>query len=107
MFLSVSKLVLWKDRDHEKPRILLLAPAGVTPVNINGITIHFGAGIGIDKAFCPLSDKQRVLLRNKLSEVKMIIIDEISMVSSILFYMSKYFMSGHTIYEEKVQPQRK
>ena len=34
----------------------------------------------------PLNDRQRAVLRNKLSEVKIIIIDEISMVSSMLLY---------------------
>ena len=81
--------------------ILLLAPTGVTAVNINGITIHFGLGIGIDRAFCLLGNKQLVLLRNKLSYVKVIIIDEVSIVSSMLFnmikhpYIARYFMPGH------------
>ena len=34
----------------------------------------------------PLNDRQRGTLRNKLSEIKFIIVDEISMVSSVLFY---------------------
>lgn len=34
----------------------------------------------------PLSDKERVTLRNKLSDVQVLIIDEISMVPRILFY---------------------
>ena len=55
-------------------------------MNINGTTIHSGLGIGIDRTFCLLSDKQRVILRNKLSEDKMIIIDEISVVFSEIFF---------------------
>ena len=34
----------------------------------------------------PLNDRQQAILRNKLSEVKITIIDEISMVSSMLLY---------------------
>ena len=34
----------------------------------------------------PLNDRQRAILRNKLSEVRITIIDEISMVSSMLLY---------------------
>ena len=34
----------------------------------------------------PLSDTERVTLRNKLSDVWVLIIDEISMVPRILFY---------------------
>ena len=48
-----------------------------------GILIH---GYFILIHFCLLSDKQRDLLWNKLSEVKTIIIDEISMVSSVLIF---------------------
>ena len=55
-------------------------------MNINGTTIHSGLGNGIDRTFYLLSDKQRVILRNKLSEDKMLIIDEISMVFSEIFF---------------------
>ena len=48
-----------------------------------GILIH---GYFILIHFCLLSDKQRDLLWNKLSEVNTIIIDEISMVSSVLIF---------------------
>ena len=34
----------------------------------------------------PLNDRQRAILRNKLSEVRITIIDEISVVSSMLLY---------------------
>ena len=68
----------------DKPRVLILAPNGVAAININGTTVHSGLGIWIGKGFFPLNDKQRGILRNKLSEVKLVIIDEISMVSSIL-----------------------
>ena len=34
----------------------------------------------------PLNDQQRPALKNKLSEVRLIIKDKISMVSSVLFY---------------------
>ena len=70
----------------DKQRVLILAPIGVAATNINGATVHSGLGIGIGKGFFPLNDKQRGILRNKLSEVKLVIIDEISMVSSILFW---------------------
>ena len=37
--------------------------------------------------------KQRVLLRNKLSEAKMTVFDEISMVSSVLFFRLNYILT--------------
>ena len=59
---------------------------GLAAVNINGSTIHFCLGAGIDRAFCPFSGKQHVLLQNKLSEIKFITPHEISMVSSVLLF---------------------
>ena len=69
-----------------KPRILLLAPTGVAAININGIVIHSALGINAGSKLYPLNDQQGAALRNKLSEVRLIITDEISTVSSALFY---------------------
>ena len=65
---------------------MLLAPTGVAAVNINGTTIHSGLEINVGGKLYPLSEQHRADLRNKLSEVRLIIIDEISMVSSVLFF---------------------
>ena len=72
--------------DPSKPRVLLLAPTGVAAINIDGTTIHSGLGINCNGKFYPLKDKQKTILCNKLSEVQLIIIDEISMVSRKLFF---------------------
>ena len=71
--------------DPDKPRILLLGPTGIAAININGTTVHSGLGIFTDGKLQKLSDKHKASLRNKLSDVRLIIIDEISMVSSDLF----------------------
>ena len=71
--------------DVEKPRVLLLAPSGVTAVNIDGIAIYSGLGINCKGQFYPLNEKENAYIRNKLSEVKLIFIDEISIVSMKLF----------------------
>ena len=84
IYHAVSKLLLRKDSNPEKPRVLLLSPTGVAAVNISGTTIHSALGIHA-KVFAPLNDKMRASLRNKLSEVAVLIIDEISMVSDKLF----------------------
>lgn len=84
--MSLKKGLMRNSVNPDKPRVLILAPTGVAAININGATVHSGLGIGIGKGFSPLNDKQRGILRNKLSEVKLNIIDEISMVSSILFW---------------------
>ena len=84
--ISFSKVLMYKGGDPEKPRILLLAPTGVTVVHINGTTIHCGLQINIGGKMFPLNDRQRVILRNKLSELKIIVKDEISMVSSMVLH---------------------
>ena len=82
--MSLNKGLMHNSVNPDKPRVLILAPTGVAAININGTTVHSGLGIWIGKGFFPLNDKQRGKLRNKLSEVKLVVIDEISMVSSIL-----------------------
>ena len=76
-----------KGGNADKPRILLHAPTGVAAININGTTIHSGLGINVGSKLYQLNDQQRAALRNKLSEVKLIIIDKVFMVSSVLFFI--------------------
>ena len=79
----VSKLLVYKSEELEKPRVIKLGPTGISAVTISGTTIHSGLKIPVN-SFKSLTDKQRTLLRNKLMHVQLIIIDEISMVSSKL-----------------------
>ena len=66
------------------PTVLLMAPTGVAAVNISGTTVNTGLAIpkhaGINLP--PLPDQKKTLLRLGLSELKLLIIDEISMVSN-------------------------
>ena len=78
--------MMHKGVDPEKSRILLLAPTGEAAVHNNGTTIYAGLQINVGDKMFPLNDRQRAVLRNKLFEVKIIIMDEISMVSSTLLY---------------------
>ena len=83
IFMSISKLHSFKGDDPEKPRILILAPTGVKLINIDGTTIHTVLGINEGHKLYPLKDRQRGILLNKVSGIKFINIDEISMVSSV------------------------
>ena len=94
IYMSLNKVMMYKGGDPEKPKILLLAPTGVAAVHINGTTIHAGLQINVRGKMFPLNDQQRAVLRNKLSEVKIIIIDEISMVSSMLLYQVNQRLNG-------------
>ena len=77
---------MYNGGDPNIPRVLLLAPTGVAALNIHRTTIHFGLSINCKGKFYSLNDKQRASLRNKLSEVVLLIIYEISIVSRTLFY---------------------
>ena len=68
--MSLNKVMMYKGFDQEKPRILLLAPTGVAAVHINGTTSHLGLQINVGGKMFPLNDRQRAVLRNKLSEIK-------------------------------------
>ena len=86
IFHAVSKVFLYRSGDPSKPRVLLLAPTGVAAININGNTIHSRLHITCRGKLLPLNDANKAELRNKYSEVELVIIDEIPMVSSKLFY---------------------
>ncbi|XP_044169485.1 uncharacterized protein LOC114973474 [Acropora millepora] len=68
----------------EKPTVALMAPTGVAAININGTTIHTALSIPKESGdFAPkMSDQKRTQLRLTLSELKLIIVDEISMVAN-------------------------
>ena len=86
IYISLSKVLIYKGGELEQPRILLLARTGVTSINVNGTTIHSGLGVNVGGKLHPLNEQHRAALRNKLSEVRLIMIDEISIVSSVLFF---------------------
>ena len=86
VFRAVNKVFLYRSGDPTKPRVLLLAPKGVAVININGNKVHYGLHIPCRHKLLPLNIENKAQLRNKYSEVELVIIDEISMVSSNLFY---------------------
>ena len=83
IYMSLSKVLMYKGGELDKPRILLLAPTGVAAVNIYGTTIHSGLEINVGGKLYPLSEQHRAALRNKLSEVRLIINDIECIVFSI------------------------
>ena len=71
-------------KDPKKPRVLSLGSTGISAVNIGETTFHSSLGIKPGSHFLDLNDRCKAALRNKLSDVKFSIIDEISVVSSNL-----------------------
>ena len=72
----------------DQARVLMLAPTGVAAVNVDGATIHSTLALSpkrnYSKGIPKLSDKKQCMLQNKYSQLLVIIIDEISMVSNKL-----------------------
>ena len=81
--------ILCKAGDHPgKPRVLIMAATGKAASIVNGVTIHqaFDFKWTNTQKYDPLSDKKLAQLRFYLSELKVIIIDEISLVGSDMVY---------------------
>ena len=66
----------------ENPTALLSAPTGVAPININGTTINTALTIpkNTGDRLPAMSDQKRTQMRLLLSELKLLVIDEKSMV---------------------------
>ena len=86
VFHAVNKVFLYRSGDPAEPRVLLLARTDVVLININGNAVHYGLDIPCRSKLLPLNDANKTELRNKYSEVELVIINEISMVSSKLFH---------------------
>ena len=63
----------------------LLGLTVILTVNIPRTTTHSRLGIKPDKKLLGINDKSKATLRNRLSEVKFLIIGELSIVSSDLW----------------------
>ena len=86
IYQVVSTELFYHSEELNKPCVLFLGPTGKSAVDVAGTTIHSGLGIKPGAKLLGLSEKMKTSLRNKLSEVKMVIIDEFSMVSSDLCF---------------------
>ena len=84
LYNAISKALLWQCEDPEKSRVLLPEPTGISAANIGENTIDSDLGIKPGIKLLGLKDKSKVTLRNRLSEVKLLIIDELFIVSSEL-----------------------
>jgi hypothetical protein len=72
--------------DPDKVHALITAPTGSAAYNVSGTTLHsaFLIPIGQAQSYQKLSDDKLNSVRTKLSSLKLLIIDEISMVGSTL-----------------------
>ena len=63
IYMSLSKVLIYKGSELEKPRSLLLAPTRVAAININSTTIHSGLGINVGVKLYPLSEQHHATLK--------------------------------------------
>ena len=69
--------------EPEDVTVLLTAPTGVAAFNIQGMTVHSALLLGTSKFTTqPLTQDKLNTLRTKLSNLQLLIIDEVSMVGS-------------------------
>ena len=68
--------------DPDCPYVLVCAPTGTAASNIRGQTLHIAFGFSFSNQHFSLSDKQRDKKRFLLQHLKIVIVDEISMMKS-------------------------
>lgn len=85
IYHTVTKTFRHAPMNPELPTVLLMAPTGVAAINIDGTTINTTLAIPVltGDNVPPMSDQKRTQMRLSLSELKLIVIDEISMVGNI------------------------
>ena len=71
------------DLDHI--RVLRCAPTGAAAFNVEGLTLHHAFDIPVQQKFQPLIAEKANTLSNKYKHLFVLIIDEISLVSNMLF----------------------
>ena len=72
--------------DPDKPYILITAFTGCAAANVDGMTLHSAFNFHFGNEFISLADKTRDEKREHLKNLKMVIIDEMSMVKADMFY---------------------
>ena len=85
---TIKILRLSGEIDPTDVSVLLTAPTGVAAFNIGGMTLHSAFLLGSGQlGFQQLSNDKANTLRNRLSKLKLLIIDEVSMVGCNLLLL--------------------
>ena len=85
IYNAISKTLLYYCKDPKKLRVLLLEPKRISAVDIGEITISTGLGIKPGTKLLGFNGKSIVALRSRLWEVKLLFIDQLSIVLSDLW----------------------
>merc|ERR1711888_497519 len=82
----MQKILQKEGDDIECPCVIKTAFTGTAASNIEGQTLHASFGFSFDNKHYSLSDKSRDRKRAAMKNLKVVIIDEISMVKSDMLY---------------------
>ena len=84
IYHTVTKTVRHPPMNPELPTVLLMAPTGVAAININGKTINTALAIPKKTSdnLPAMSDQKKTQMRMLLADLKLIIIDEISVAGN-------------------------
>ena len=74
------------NRDPSHPYVIKCAPTGRAAKVIKGLTIHTAFGMNFGNSHMSMGDQVRDGRRTQLSELKLVIIDEMSMVKADMLY---------------------
>ena len=86
IYQNVQSMLQKEGDDPDCPYVLLSAYTGTAAANINGQTLHTLFSFNFGAGYISLSDKTRDEKRNLYKNLKMLIIDEISLVDADMFY---------------------
>ena len=73
--------------DPDSPYVLKTATTGAAASLIEGSTLHSTLGFSYETKYTSLSDKKREAMREKLKNLKILIVDEFSMMKSDMLYL--------------------
>jgi len=77
-------IILRKEGDNpDHPYVVVVAPTGTAAANVRGQTLHTFFGFNFGNKHYSLSDKKRGIIRNLMRNLRVVIVDEISMIMSI------------------------
>ena len=81
-----EKILRQSGDDPDKPYILLTAFTGTAAANIDGMTLHSAFNFNFGNEFLSLGDKTRDQKREYLKNLKLVTVDEFSMLKADMLY---------------------
>ena len=72
--------------DPRKPAVMKLAPIGLAAKHVDGLTLHSALNFPFGNIYLPLSERTRESKKNALTNLTILIIDEMSMVKADMLY---------------------